>query len=366
MGLPTSAFDANGRLIARLRSATGVNRAMMTSFGTQAVSLPGNVLLSEPFDGATIDTTYRWVTPVLAGTGTVTQGSGSLTIATGTTASNAGALSSIDKMQPVGAGYIAFGTPIQFEAAPATNTHRFIGYGTPNASFTAATPLADAFGWEFDITGALNCVTYSGNTRTIWGTKTTPLDGAPHIYAAFVRADVVYFHYDDLEDYFAIGGYQQASSSNLPMRLHCINHTSGPAGAPTFKSYGVASVDLSGNYTPVFNGQMIQPLRQPGKYINLSAASVAAEATIWTPASGRRFRLMGGTLTSGTVGGNVTLKDNTAGSTILVLPFGAAASPLNFTLPGNGILSAAANNLLTATGAATQTLSGYVYGTEEG
>lgn len=134
MGLPASAFDANGRLIARLRSASGVNRVMTTSFGTQAVSMPGNVLLSDPFDGATIDTTYRWNSPALAGTGAVTQGSGSLTIATGTTASNAAALSSIDKMQPVGAGYIAFGTPVQFEAAPATNRRSLASFTEPRNS----------------------------------------------------------------------------------------------------------------------------------------------------------------------------------------------------------------------------------------
>lgn len=349
---------------ANLSSKNYRNSGYILPFGAQSMVLPGNVLLSDPFDGATIDLN-RWTAPVLAGGGTVTQASGVLTIATGTTVSNAGALSSIHKMQPVGAGFLAFGSPIQFEAAPSTNTHRFFGYGTPNASFTAATPMADAYGWELDITGALNCVTYSGNARTIWGTRAPPTDGAPHILVAYPRADAVYFHFDDLEEYFAVGGYQQASTSALPVRMHCINHTIAPAIAPTFKSYGVASVDLSNNYQPIFNGQFIEARRDPNIYIPLNAVSVASEANLWVPASGRRFRLQGGLLTSGTVGGNVALKDGTGGTVIIQVPFGAASAPLPFTLPGNGKLSAAINNPVTGTGVATQTVSGYLFGCEE-
>lgn len=349
-----------------LTSTTGVNRGQVTPFGTLAISPVGRPLFSEPFDGATIDTTYRWNAAVLAGGGTVTQASGVLTIATSTTANNAGALTSIERFNPVGAGFLAFGAPIQLEVAVGTNTHRFFGVGTPNASFTAATPLADAYGWEVDITGALNCVTYASNVRTIWAVKTMPTDGAPHILACYVRANVVYFHFDNLEEAFAVGGYQQASTSNLPVRLHCINHTAGPSGAPTFKCYGVAVVDFCDAYNILYNGQTVQAARSPGKIINLTAVGIATEQTIWTPAAGKKFRILGYNLTSGTVGGNVTLKDNTAGTTCLVIPFGAATAnnqtPPNF---GNGYLSAVAGNVLTATGSATQTLSGYIYGCEE-
>lgn len=117
-------------------------------------------------------------------------------------------------------------------------------------------------------------------------------------------------------------------------------------------------------YPAAFNGTTWDRVRTPTIFKPLTAASVAAEATIWTPAAGKKFRIMGYCLTSGVVGGNITIKDNTAGTTIMVIPFGAAAAPLTDSF-GNGILSAAANNVLTATGTATQTLSGYVYGTEE-
>lgn len=119
------------------------------------------------------------------------------------------------------------------------------------------------------------------------------------------------------------------------------------------------------SYNAVLNGVSWDRVRTPLVFKPLTAVSIATEATIWSPAAGTKFRIMGFLLTSGVVGGNVILKDNTAGTTILVIPFGAAAVPIFSSDMGNGILSATANNVLTATGTATQTLSGYVFGTEE-
>jgi hypothetical protein len=47
---------------------------------------------------------------------------------------------------------------------------------------------------------------------------------------------------------------------------------------------------------------------------------------------------MGYVLESGTIGGNVLLKDNTAGTTKLVVPFGAANGVIVSPPMGNGIL----------------------------
>lgn len=121
----------------------------------------------------------------------------------------------------------------------------------------------------------------------------------------------------------------------------------------------------SASYQGVFNGTAWDLQRTPFVFKTLNAVSIAAEATIWTPAAGKKFRLMGYLLTSGVVGGNVILKDNTAGATIHIVPFGAAAVPIGSPPYGNGQLSATANNVLTATGVATQTLSGTIWGTEE-
>lgn len=114
----------------------------------------------------------------------------------------------------------------------------------------------------------------------------------------------------------------------------------------------------------LFNGVNWDRQRTPKIFIPLNAVSIAAEATLWTPAAGKKFRLMGFSLASGTVGGGITLKDNTAGTTILIVPTATVAVAVNGNL-GNGILSAAANNVLTGTGIATETVTGYLFGTEE-
>jgi len=104
--------------------------------------------------------------------------------------------------------------------------------------------------------------------------------------------------------------------------------------------------------------------RTPNVFKPLSAVTINTETTIWTPAAGKKFRLMGFFLV-GSAAGNITLKDNTGGTTKLVIPTPAGGAGIPAPPMGNGILSAAANNVLTATGSVNMTLSGFVYGTEE-
>jgi hypothetical protein len=106
-------------------------------------------------------------------------------------------------------------------------------------------------------------------------------------------------------------------------------------------------------------------LRTPAVFKPLSAVVITAETTIWTPTAGKKFRLMGYAITQGVATGAITLKDNTAGTTILVIPPNTIGVHQLSPAMGNGILSAAANNVLTATGVVTETITGYVFGTEE-
>jgi hypothetical protein len=120
---------------------------------------------------------------------------------------------------------------------------------------------------------------------------------------------------------------------------------------------------ISGAGSLLWDGAVTRRERTPNVFKPQSAVLITTETTIWTPASGKKFRLMGYHLVC-SVAGNIVLKDNTAGTTILVIP-SAAGDGGTFVMLGNGILSAAANNVLTATGPATGTLSGFVFGTEE-
>ena len=115
----------------------------------------------------------------------------------------------------------------------------------------------------------------------------------------------------------------------------------------------------------VYNGATWDRVRTPNVFKPLNAVAIGTEAMIWTPTAGKKFRLMGFVLSVGTAAGNVVIKDNTAGTTILVLPKAVLDTPFISPPMGNGILSGTINFLLTATGVATATLSGFVFGTEE-
>lgn len=101
----------------------------------------------------------------------------------------------------------------------------------------------------------------------------------------------------------------------------------------------------------------------PNVFKSFSGLAITAEATLWTPAGGKKFRLMGFAITQGTLTGDITLKDGTGGSTILTVPATPVGQPLAVPL-GAGITSSAANSLLRAIGVATETISGFVYGQE--
>lgn len=155
----------------------------------------------------------------------------------------------------------------------------------------------------------------------------------------------------------ALSGTGMKDSSGLISMMKSAGGTSGANAAAQDSVLAVAA------YGYIGTGNTYDARRLANKFIPLSAVSINAETTIWTPASGKKFRLMGYVLV-GSAAGNVTFKDNTAGTTIHVLPTPAGGAGIPVTL-SNGQLSAAANNVLTATGSVNMTLSGVVWGTEE-
>lgn len=133
--------------------------------------------------------------------------------------------------------------------------------------------------------------------------------------------------------------------------------------SPSSDAFGVGNPALfvvAFNYA--FGGETWQQLRTPRVFKPQNAVPVATETTVWTPAAGTRFRLMGMTVAS-SVAGNLVFRDNTAGTIIASVSTTAGVPvPVDF---GNGKLSAAANNVLTAQGPGGSTLSGMIFGTEE-
>ena len=124
------------------------------------------------------------------------------------------------------------------------------------------------------------------------------------------------------------------------------------------------------NPRPVIEvGQDGTPVRRANTFkpFSVTVASLGiAPQTVWTPATGRRFRLLGYTLTSNKAA-SVQFRD---GSVATILATGAlvantpAPQPVAF---GDGYRSASANNLLQldVDTAVPVIISGTVWGTEE-
>lgn len=104
--------------------------------------------------------------------------------------------------------------------------------------------------------------------------------------------------------------------------------------------------------------------RTPNVFKTIAAVSVTSgtPVAIWTPASGKKFRLMGYALSLSVVG-SVILDDSA--TEIIRTPLMAGGIGQSSPPMGNGILSAAANNALKADVSASGTVSGFVFGTEE-
>ena len=130
------------------------------------------------------------------------------------------------------------------------------------------------------------------------------------------------------------------------------------ASADARPSFRVLGTGLLG-----YNGTNHDILRVPTIFKTVSLSAATAETTIWTPATSKKFRLMGFILTVGAAS-TLTFKDNTAGTTIFIAR-GTTDQPIVVPYMGNGILSAAANNVLTVTRGTSATLDGVVWGTEE-
>lgn len=127
-----------------------------------------------------------------------------------------------------------------------------------------------------------------------------------------------------------------------------------PANGNNILAAGVAVKDSSGWIAE----------RSPDTFKSIASTSVTAGSPVagWTPASGKKFRLMGYAL-SLSVAGSVVLQDATTEK--IRTPLMPAGIGQPSPAMGNGILSAAANNSLNLDVTATGTVSGFLFGTEE-
>ena len=115
------------------------------------------------------------------------------------------------------------------------------------------------------------------------------------------------------------------------------------------------------------SSQVPTGLRTPDTFVTIKAQAITAgtPVTIWTPPAGKRFRLMGWSLTSSPA--TTVIMEDASGSANEFLRAGCAAAGTASIGPdlGNGYLSAAANNALCFDVTTSATINGFVYGVTE-
>ncbi len=113
-----------------------------------------------------------------------------------------------------------------------------------------------------------------------------------------------------------------------------------------------------------WNGATWDRVKVQSFRVDMSAVSITSIATVWTPTTGKKFVLMGGSF-SVSAAVSVLFEDNSAGAGNFVwrTPKLLADTPYNFDL-GNGKAGSAINNVLKATSSAAAAITGTLYGIE--
>jgi hypothetical protein len=151
------------------------------------------------------------------------------------------------------------------------------------------------------------------------------------------------------------------------------------AGTDSTSGVGVGATNVDGTFVSsnsivasavamLYNGASWDRERVPTVFKPFASTAITAGTgiTLWTPAGGKKFRLMGWVISSD-VAAQLIFGDNAIGTVIartakLVAASIAAKGKGDI---GNGILSAAANNVLKLDTTATGNVAGIVWGTEE-
>jgi hypothetical protein len=111
----------------------------------------------------------------------------------------------------------------------------------------------------------------------------------------------------------------------------------------------------------VFNGDTWEPQLTPSRFVVATNLQETIPATIWQPAPGRKFRLMGFSLTS-SLAGQFNLRDGFGGPILISLILQAGVPYPTIDL-GNGILSTTVNNPLVLEGPGpVAAISGLLWG----
>ena len=147
-----------------------------------------------------------------------------------------------------------------------------------------------------------------------------------------------------------------AAAVGSPVRVGGVYRTTVP---------GVAAGDIADLLVDAAGRLKLAFTSDTFKVIDAVAITAGTPATVWTPASGKKVRLLGWFLSSSAAAGLEFQDSGSAGTVIAQTPLLAAAGGHDAPSIGEGVILAAADNTLDLDVTANATVSGMVFGVEE-
>ena len=220
-------------------------------------------LMNDEFDTlGSLDTVNNWLPPV-SGNGAVaaSTASGSLSLATGTTANGYSYVQSRPSFRGSTPAWIrfAFNITLADSAAPIANSYRYWGSGSPNGTPTVAAPILNGAGFEMTTTGHLCAVVYNNGTRALiadlYGSY-QPMDALTHNYAIFYRPTKIYWYLDDPDNACAVSTLAQSALNvdTLPAMYMAVGGPTPPASSAAVSSNAQSVADTGKNNVKISDG----------------------------------------------------------------------------------------------------------------
>lgn len=264
---------ASGTIIGLLKGWFKLFAARFTTNGYNnlLVSSDPTTSFSDPFDGGVVDVTNSWT--IQAVTGTVTQASGKLAVASSTTGSAYASIFSKNSFAPnsIAPQLVAF--TIQVESPVLANVRRFWGMGTVPATPTTAIPITDGFGFELTETGVFRAVVYAASAVAASVNLTAPVDANQHGYGIIYRADSIFFYVDSITAPVAVIPFVAPNQTVLPIAIVGVNGVTPPAAGQSFIISAVGLGDYGKNTNQISDGLF------PWRKATVKAPSTAAVST---------------------------------------------------------------------------------------
>ena len=147
-----------------------------------------------------------------------------------------------------------------------------------------------------------------------------------------------------------------AAAVGNPVRIGGVYRTTTPAVAAG--DIADLLIDAAGRMKLAFTADTF-------KIIDAVAITAGTPATVWTPGSGKKVRILGWVLSSSAAAALEFQDSGAAGTVIAQTPLLAAAGTHNSPNLGEGLLLAGADNTLDLDVTSNATVSGMVFGVEE-